>query len=94
MNLGADIAELQRLTRCIRITHRLFIIKDVHTRNTWICWRRLAMTEQRTATEIRLYLEPRADNDMPLHDYIAMLEEDLLRVLDACGPNKIGGKHQ
>jgi len=52
------------------------------------------MTEQRTATEIRLYLEPRADNDMPLHDYIAMLEEDLLRVLDACGPNKIGGKHQ
>jgi len=38
---------------------------------------------KRTAREIRAYLNPQPDNDMPLHDYIAMLEADLPRVLDA-----------
>lgn len=38
---------------------------------------------KRTAAEIRAYLAHNEDTDMPLHDYVAMLEEDVLRLLDA-----------
>lgn len=40
------------------------------------------MTERNVA-EIRAYLAHNEDTDMPMHDYAAMLEEDMRRLLDA-----------
>lgn len=38
--------------------------------------------KQRTVSEIRAYLEPKKENDILLHDYVVMLEEDLRRMLE------------